>query len=247
MKIRFRGECCVTAEHADANKLYTATLGLPAFRETASHPALAIVGGGPSINSREDEIRSWEGEIWAINGAYRWCRDRGISAAYISADPLPIVGDIEVASGDRVLLASYSDPSVFARLGGNIEVFEVLENEGPTTVAVCLRLALNSGFKRIAFFGCESSFQGSTHGYPSRPDYRPVILVCSDGEEFRTSPVLLLQAELLANMIRMFPQVFEDHSGGLLGAMARTMDYDITAIPRHMLEEIEWNSCPQTT
>ena len=235
MKISFSVRPCVPYEQLERNVASAKARGLPYTSEKA-RPALAVIGGGPSLAFHVDELKAWEGDVWACGSAYRWCFDNGIDATFFNVDPLPEQA-IYAKGAERGILASTTDPSVFDEVK-SIELFDLIAapgyvNHGVTAVTCTPCLALEMGYKKVMFFGCESSFEKSTHSYKNEfvdPNVTNHLIWVKSGEEvFVSRPDFLMQAELLAPVIRMAPHVFEERSGGLLGAMVASGDYDIVS------------------
>jgi hypothetical protein len=70
---------------------------------------------------------------------------------------------------------------------------------------------------------------GDSHAYENcKHPYQ--IDVKANGETFHTEALLLLQAEYMATMLRHAPNVFKEKSGGLLRALVKDPEYDVTRI-----------------
>lgn len=236
MKIAFKPLHCVPVETLERNRAHTRTLGLPTLGE-ARHPWLAVVGGGPSVAGHIDELREWPGEIWAINGAYKFLRDHGVLAAFFTIDPQPGIAAMS-GSIDCGVLATSCDPSAFAAAyHAHIETVELDDYPcGPTTASTAPIIALRRGHKMVSFFGCEGNFGATTHAYENR-DVKLLEVVCN-GKTFRTNPQMLQQSEYLAEQIRVAPHVLVDRSGGLLSAFVADPDIDVTAASRSIYEAV---------
>ncbi len=225
-ELSIEGSLPVSDEDVTRNGNAVRGLGLPSYREaTATHHRLAVIGGGPSINRKVDEIKAFDGDIWAINGAFGWCEKYGIDATFISIDPHPIVA--QWAKGaKRALLETHVDPCVFELLkGAEVTVFDAGDEpgfirSGHSTVTAIPHLAVRMGYREVTLYGCESSYQlaGSTHAFQheERPDE---LLVVCDGKEYLTALDFYMQAGELARYIREVPEFIKERSGGLLRAM----------------------------
>lgn len=193
-----------------------AAKGYPrAQRGVHPHP-VAVVGGGPSLISRLDELRHWPGEIWAINSMADWLNERGIPATLFTVDPAFFASKTQ-----KRLLASCCDPAMFTP---ETLVFDMLEHAedgvtgGVTSATRAPALALRLGYPGVAFFGCDSSLEDT--GHVAIADYdEPALIVKANGRTFKTGPEFLMQAENLAQLIRTFPDYFDNRSDGLLPAM----------------------------
>lgn len=195
---------------------------------------LAIVGGGPSIEHHIDELRDWTGDVWAINGAWNWCRDKGISAMFYSADPGPVVA--EMCKDAEAVLAAHCDPAAFAAARRAYRADWPVA--GPTSAIAGARFAIEAGYEHITFFGCESCFDGDSHAYGNK-DLKGQITIRTLHRVFNTNLVLMSQAEYLAGIIQAAPNVFSERSGGLLGAMAKHNEWELVEATPDVYEAIE--------
>lgn len=212
----------VMRKHAEINR----ARGLPGV-ECRDRPPLAVVGGGHSLAHALDELRAWTGEIWACGSPYQWLTVHAIESVFFNADPMDET--IDLARGaSKALLADTVNPGVFDVVG-SAEIFDLNDyGHGNTSASISAHLAISRGHKEVTYFGCDSSFEGSTHLYKDE-DWEAHILVECNGQQFRTKPQLLMQAEMLSAFIRMAPHVFKERSGGLLSAMVESEDYDVIA------------------
>lgn len=235
------------------NIRHAEALGIPLIpRVLAPVPRpLAIVGGGPSIRHQIDRLKAWPGDIWAINGTWRYLADRGIDATFLSVDPAPAVETL-CRGAKRAIVASCCDPAVFRALEGadvhlvNIAPHPQPMGSGPTTATASPHLAVYQGYGDLTWFGCESSYEhdpraqrmiGGTHAYMAEtvPD---LIRVECGGAEYLTEPEYLMQAEALAGIIRDCRPFLKEESGGLLRALIEHGDYDIVAVAPGIYAEI---------
>lgn len=208
-------------------------MGLP---YTANGPMrsgnLAVIAGGPSINRHQAEIASWPGDRWAVNGAFGWCKERGIRATYFSLDPEPSDSQY-VEAGDPVILATRVDPVIVDGLRhADLSVFENSVS-GPTSATSAPFLSMLVGYEHVTFFGCEGSFDRTTHAYMDTPPIDLIRVECG-GELFLTKPEFVMQSVYLGEMVKQMPEQFSERSGGLLAKMAAGHDYDVLAISPHI-------------
>lgn len=233
-KVRFVGRCRVSDTVLAQHRSYARRLGLPEVGSREVHPNLAVVGGSPSVTGYLDELRKWNGEIWAINGVWKWLKERGIDATFYTIDPNDF--DPQLIDGAvKAVLADTVPPWVFdkipdvelARLGGDAILY------GTTSACTAPIIAAHRGHARVSLFGCESSFGAQSHAYKNEEG--PFLWV-SCGEEFKTSPQMLMQAEWLAEMARSLPNFIEIRSGGFLQALTERGDYDLTATSSDLAE-----------
>ena len=242
MKINFNGECCVPESTRQGYAVHNRTLGIPYVEDVPLHDRpLAIVGGGPSIIGHVDELKAWKGDIWAVNGAFRWCKAWGIRTVYFTLDPLAVVGDMELDPDEEAILAGWVDPKAIQKLShARLRLYHLDESNsfGPSSATMSLVLAPKCGYRKIVYFGCESSFREEKHAYPNDADYPGDLVVECGGRRFMTAPTLYMQAQLISEMIRRAPHIFSERSGGLMGAMVEHGDHDVIAGSRGIAHQV---------
>jgi hypothetical protein len=225
VKINFTSLGCVPAADLARNEEYAWRLGFPKM-EPAATPRLAVVGGGPSVADHADELSSWDGEIWAINGAFNWCLRHGIDAAFFTIDPQPQTA-AHGRGAARAVLATWCHPNTFDALA-DAEISAVRPSmHGATSATAAPALATGAGYREVTFYGCESSFGESTHVYGNR-GIGSLMKVSCNGQEFLTTPDMMMQAEFLGELIRSAP-CFRECSGGLLAAFIASPEIDVIA------------------
>lgn len=197
--------------------------------------ALAIVGGGPSLAQTVELLKDWPGDIWAINLTGRWLHERGIKSTVYSVDASE--NPSEMAPPEAVtdaIFSSWCAPNVVKQYD-KVRVFHmwpiVLDGiVGGTTSAVSAPLlALKMGYKDVTFFGCESSYVDSDH--VDRHEQRAEELIVRANEKlYRTTPPFYIQAQELSRIIKEFPQVFKEQSGGLLRGMIQDDNWEVVQV-----------------
>jgi hypothetical protein len=199
------------------------------------HP-VAVVGGGPSVARRLDELRQWPGEIWAVNSTADWLADRGIGSTLFSCDHSHIP-----SRAKKAVLASCCHPAMFE--GREVRVFDMSDDApdgvigGNTTASRAPVLALKLGYPGVAFFGCDSSFETSDH--VDRNDQFPKqVIVHANGADYRTYPDFLVQAECLADLVRGFGGYLVNKSDGLLAAMVADAGWEVVAVSAALRESL---------
>lgn len=221
MKITVQG--AVPRHVLEANARHCKTLKLPKVVPRPIHGrCVALVGGGPSVKDHIEEIRAFD-EVWGINEVPSYLNQFGIRATLFSIDPdlmRPEAYDV-----DRAILAEYVSPEVFAALKGKDVMTFDGRYGGPTSMCRAPRIALNLGFGRATFFGCEGSFSGQSHAY--KEVNRGRIVVRCGGSDYLTQPDYFMQCEVLSEFVVEHPQVFAERSGGLLGAMCRNRTWKV--------------------
>lgn len=217
MAVTFAFVASISNEARDANAKIVKTLGLPYHKGSGR---LAIVGGGPSIRHHVDELRTWDGEVWAVNGTINWCLAHEIKAAFYTIDAAPMENwTYPLHNVRRAVMSEDCNPEVVKYLCERASVSLLpTPDGGPTSAAAADLLAMEAGYYPITWFGCESSFEESTHAFESFP-VDAWIVVRVGGKDYRTKPEFLAQAEIISEVIRQFPQWYSEKSGGLLRAM----------------------------
>ncbi len=232
--LNFHGEPPVTAEDIQANADRTkADISIPHIQKYKSlRGRLAVVGGGASIIKQVKTLKAWPEEVWAVNGAWHWCKANGIKARFIAVDPHEVVASW-VQGVDDALLVTRCHPKVFETLKANNAKIEVLNLEerdfatGSSTATTCVYLGALSGYQGITFFGCEGSYDpGRTHAYMHESRASEMMVVCC-GKQFLTAPDYLVQTLELAHWAKGTGSYLQEKSGGLLRAMMKNPKYDV--------------------
>jgi hypothetical protein len=183
-----------------------------------------------------EELKAFDGDVWIIGSAFPWARSKGIDGVYFNIDPTPSVVE-ETPGVTKAILGSGVDASVFAALkasGADVSVFDLVENSerlnhGVTTATAVPELSILLGYTDVTFFGCESSFERTSHAYGDVEAPMWLVIECG-GKRFMTRPDFLMQAEFMSTMIRRFPKIFKEESGGLLRALVADPDYDVERV-----------------
>jgi len=226
-RLQIESQCCASLDQLKAN---AATCdGIERIQPLAPHGGkVAIVGGGPSVTNHLDELRNWEGPIWAINNTASWLIERGIPAIYFSVDPSP--HDTFKTDGvTHAVLATCCDPKLRERFA-EVAVFDMVETHpdgitgGTTSVSRACTLAIRCGFYDVTLFGVEGSFALGQDHVDRHQDLNEILVVRAGGKDYATYPEFLLQCEALAPLIQLAPNVFKQKSGGLLEAVVNYPD-----------------------
>lgn len=215
---------------------------------------LAVVGGGPSVWEYLPQIASSGGDIWGINQSAPFLQDHGIDCTLLAVDSGEDVAGW-AAQMDRALLASNCHPEVFRALAGkDVRMFHIAPfrdgpglsiKGGPSASTRAPQLAIALGYSEVTFYGCEGSFDGSTHAYRHEPERLKQLIVRAGGKLYRTAPDLMLMSEYLANDIRAFQGIFRERSGGLLRAMVEHFDtWEVAAFSEALKAELDPNAPP---
>lgn len=246
-KIVFQGHVPVSHDDLLKQVAYAKSLDYPEVNEQEPHGRrLAVVGGGPSIVDRLDEIREFS-DIWAINGACGFLRRNGIESTLLSLDPCDFLAP-RVLGAKKALLATRCHPDVFKALkGADITVFDAVNDTengfwaSCSTVTVAFHLATTLGYRKTVFFGCEGSFSELTHAYMDEAelqDYR-FIVECG-GRQYLTAPDLYMLTMQMAIFFRMaVNESFTERSGGLLRAFIENPEHDIVKVSPALLASLK--------
>lgn len=240
-KIHWVSAPSVSDDARAANAVAIAALGLPKHRGAGR---LAVVGGGPSIRDHIEELRNWDGAIWAVNGAINWCLDNGIKALFYTADALPPdrwvydLGRVRSA----VLPPSVSPELVklLLALGAKVELACEIES-GPTSANATDYLAIDADYTSVHYFGCEGSFApDSTHAFPSA-EITDWMQVNVGGDLHFTKAEFISQAIIMARTISAFPHIYQDRSGGLLASILKHgPEYDVTRVSDELFAKLKF-------
>lgn len=224
IELTISGALPVSDEEVQRNIQSANGLGLPTYREVkAGLRKLAVVGGGPSVSEHVEKLRAWDGDIWAINGAWAWLQAHEIDSTFIACDPHPIV--CTWAHGvKKAILETRCNPEVFEMLkDAEVTLFDLGAEPGQvrcgsSTVTAVPHLAVRMGYQHITIFGCESSYNlKSTHAYFKEDRPEQLLIECG-GVEYLTAPDFYMQAVELYRYIKEVPEFIAEESGGLLRA-----------------------------
>lgn len=210
------------------------------FERMAVSPGtkLAVVGGGPQIAEHVSKLKAWDGEIWAINGAFGWCLDRGIEATFYTLDSL---GDLAplAARATKAVLADCCSPMVREAVSGAAYMVDMAATaKGCTSAATSPMLAATAGYESVTLFGCESSFDDVEHAYPWAFVTESRVLVECGGEQYLTTPQLIMQAEYIAEIAQALPGYLRVEGRGFLPALIKNGDYSVLQISRDLAEAV---------
>jgi hypothetical protein len=226
----------VSDARLESNIAYARSLGLPSAEHRASGRALNIIGRGPSVARYTDILKTDDADAWACGSAWAWCRDNGIDAAAIFADPSPFMAAY-ARDCKRAIVSEQCDPLLFTALeGADVRVMSLDQwAVGHSAATIATVLGSNPGVE-TRLYGCEGSYEATTHADEDQPQLNLMIVRCN-GETFRTNPQMIIQCEEFVHIIRLCTAGrFIDRSGGLLGAMLATGgEWDL----------LEWRNAPQ--
>ncbi len=244
MKVRFDGKARVSVEQLQRNIAGAHARALPK-PESKKRPPLAIVGGGPSVLGKVDELLQWKGDIWIIGSAFPWALANGIKGTFFNIDPLPEQADF-AKGAEYAILSTTSDPAVFDAVP-NVVAYDLVNrgdycNHNISAAASTPVLALEMGYMDVTYFGCESSYDCVTHAYEHHDVNDFMLLWCQVGElVYPTNPPFFMQAQELSELIRTCPLVFKEKSGGLLSALIADPEYDMIAVNKTLHDALDFS------
>ena len=241
MGLRFEAVSGVPDAQIAANKAYSRSLGYPEIlpgQVGAAAPRLAVVGGGPSIAGQLDQIRDFDGEVWGVNGTWQYLKDHGINSTFYTIDPVCRVA----GRPSKAILGDFVCKDLLDDLrGADIEIVPFGDglNQHVTTSAGSVPFfAMWRGHKHITLFGCDSSFGESTHAYELEAHHNYIWVECG-GNEYLTSPQMLMQAIEIAKVINTFPHYINVECGGILQAMIDSNgDHEVTHVCSEIYKQV---------
>lgn len=241
----FRTQCVADAETLARHKL--ACSSVPVIQCADAHDVpLAVVGGGKSALEHLEELRSWPGHIWAINQTAQWLASEGRSndVWLFSISPTKRIATY-LDGVNRAILSSQCHPDVFqglAERGADVRKFHLFDGSGPASAPNAVFPSAILGYKQLTFFGCEGSFKGQPYFYrqESKPDQ---MVVRAGGVDYVTSTDIFITTEVMASVIKEFPERHKERSGGLLRAMIQDPEWGVVAWSESLRNKI----APQST
>jgi hypothetical protein len=246
-RISVKGECSVATDRLREHVAFSRSLNLPEVSQSGPKgKLLAIVGGGQSAKDNLEVLRSWPGDIWAINGTCVWLKEQGVRSVFVTVDPQQAIAKI-AAQADSALVASVCHPDVFKVLAGKCQVFHTEHADvvdpilgGSTTAMRTPLLAVRMGYADVVYFGCEGSFADTTHVFKDESALFPAqVIIRANGQEFRTNLQFMDQSEGLAQLITAMPEIYSERSGGLLRAMIEDPEWEVVALSRDLKRALD--------
>lgn len=205
--------------------------------EPENDGSFAIVGGGPSIANRLEQIRALDKEgnrIVAMNDAAPYLLDHGINVWACVLWETSTSGWCRVTQERpeiRYLIASRAHPDWFAHLRGReIILWHCRDDLGerviidrfdadPVMIAGGTSHALRSfeigramGFRKFHLFGCDGSYSERSHAYQNAEQPGQNFTVWLNGETFRTCHHWVQHAKDLVAQVKAYKEI-EDRDG----------------------------------
>jgi hypothetical protein len=240
------GEVNTEVEQIRANVRFNSARG---WQQITPHETndvdIILLGGGPSLNEHEDDIRALQKQgckIVTLNGAYNWALDRCITPVnQIMVDARPFNARFVQPVRDDCLyfIGSQCDPSVFEGLPRDRTyiwhavanpINDILDEAydvwwpvpgGSTVLLRAIPLLRMLGFRRFHLFGCDSCIQdGRHHSFAQQENDGEVIvpITVTGGRVFYCYPWMVSQAQEFMGLVRDLGDVIdiEIHGDGLL-------------------------------
>lgn len=238
--------CCVATEDCLRNLDSNLARSLPECSPLPERDGkLAVVGSGPSVRDYLDELRSWPGEIWAINGAYDYLVNEGIIPhGMVSCDPMAGLVDYVKHPQPQTTfyVSALCDPSVLDALkDSNVKLWFLEQDNvkypngkwvvtgGTTALTRAPFLSWMLGWRDLTIYGADSSFDvNGRYAYADgtyiEDSKAPINWVrTSDGKgPFATEMCLLKQVAQLACIVSIYKGKLAFRCGGLLDAYLRS-------------------------
>ena len=259
--------CNTETSIINGNIVNTIALGLPCLMPSNNHDGhIIIVGGGPSLTDKVEEIRAMQGfghKILALNNVHDWLIERGIIPdACVLLDARKENAEFVKNARDDVIyyVASQCHKDVFKALRGKSVIVyhnategaqETLEPitqgdlhllGGGTTVGMkAIVIARFIGYRNFHLYGFDSSYREAGHAYPQPAnDADRVLDIHCEGKDFKCAPWMVTQANdfvELAGMLSDQGCTIIVAGDGLIPHIARTMSFDtVTAADIRTLE-----------
>lgn len=201
--------------------------GLPEISLQASHNIpLYIVCSGASLAETWEELRDAEGDIWALNAAFDWLKNKGIRPDWgVSLAPEnAILNYFETMGGlDKFLFASQTHPDLVERAvsrGAGVQLWhtkhpdewDMPERKGPliygggTVGSRSIDLAYALGYREVHILGMDASCSYDGMFSVDRPicdDLRKVVhTYFINGRPFIATPSHARQVEDFAAVLK---------------------------------------------
>lgn len=240
-QIAFKALNNVSDEQIEENRRINRSRGISKVGVFSVCPRLAIVGGGLDLNLFIDELKCFDGDVWAINGAYEWCRSVGINAIFYAIDPsrliLPLVRNVHMA-----ILVDTVHQDVFDYLSTKVSeiAWSGLDaiKHSTTAAATAPMIAAERGHNCVTFYGCQSNFDSvTTHIYKN--DELSKIWVQCGGIEYVTCSQFIMQAEFIASLARRLPKGIKVEGEGFLSSLIEHGAYEVTHVTRSMNDSLK--------
>lgn len=196
---------------------------------------VAILAGGPSLNSYLDEIRQLKAsgvKLCTLNGAYNWAHEKGlfpVNQFVVDARPFNARFTKPASESNYYFIASQCHPSVLEGLPPTRtflwhtavnEIRDLLDKHrdvwfaipgGSTILLRAIPLLRMMGYKKFHIYGADSCLMDKAHhAYEQKEnDGVPVIPVVVRGKTFMCHSWMISQAQEFMDLIRVFGNEIE--------------------------------------
>jgi hypothetical protein len=211
------------------------------------YPPCAVVGGGPGLVSRLDELRAFKGDIFAVNDTAGFLSDNGIECFLYAIDAsrhLFKIGPLVNGAifGSRVNRKQFNQFEY-----DNVAVFDQGEDisggivGGPTAVCRAPHLFLRMGYMQVWFYGCEACFYDYTHVSGNQDvAFNDMMIIEAGGVQYLTNASMYLQTVWLAENIAKHHKFLINRSDGILKAFIENPDtWFVKAIGKDMKKQYD--------
>ena len=214
------------------------------------YPMCAVCGGGDSLKENLNILRTWPGHIYGVNDTAGYLSDNGIPSFIYSIDGTKV----PYRKGKKIkgaLFASRVNKVQFTFK--NIRVFDMAEDDkqgvggGVSGVGRTVHLFLRMGYRGITYFGCDSSFSGSTHlSGTQNIAFENMVIVRAGNKEYLTNAAMILQAQFMVDCFIKYPQYLVNASSGLMQGMLENPDtWSVIAVSEDLKKQYESLGCKE--
>lgn len=208
--------------------------------------AAAIVGGGPSLAGKLDELRERQAEgalVFATNGAHDYLLANGITPdSHVIIDARAENARFISTPARAYFIASQCHPDIFAKAAGAATTLVHMNTRGvlasiPPTIKpinlissgstvglAAIAISYCLGHRKIYVYGMDSSYETTRHAYAQAlNDQDRTIDAVAGGRTFKCAPWMVSQVEHFQKLAAELAQAdCEIHvrCGGLLGHVA---------------------------
>lgn len=188
---------------------------------------LYIACSGPSLADTWQELKTRDGEIWALNGAYDWLCRKGIRPDYgvcLAPENQILKYFLEIQEGDKFLFGSQTHTELVLRAilrGANVKLWQVAQPEewglpilkdtplvygGGTVGTRAIDLAYILGWRDVHILGMDCCLSETGYWAPDHPvhdDVRPRLQTfLINGRAFVAMPSHARQVEDFSSILR---------------------------------------------
>ena len=251
VRINFNIECNTDEDTIKKNIAKSEIYAAPRIKygQVLDKPPCAVVGGGPSTAINIEILRSWQGDIFAVNDTAGYLSDNGIPCYLYSID----CSKYEYKIGPLVkgaVLATRCHRRQFRLFDKkDIRTFDMAEDfaggvgGGPTGVCRTPLLLLRMGYQHVYYFGCDGSFANLDHTHVSglqKVAHDNMMFVRINEIDYLTNASLTVQSDYLSRVLNKYPMYLTSCSGGLLAAMMEYPDtWVCAAVTKDLKDQLD--------